>query len=95
MTANRLSDGAVVYLALDGVWVEDVIQALVAHDADAAAALEAAGAQAAADRIVVEPYLIDVLDSGLGPKPLRYRERIRAQGPSVRLDLGYQAGTEG
>ena len=42
-------------------------------------------------RIVVDPYEIEV-DTGTGsPVPVRFREKIRALGPTVRLDLGKQA----
>ena len=83
VTANRLADGAVVFLAADGRWVERVAAGAVAGEGEAAAAL-LKRAEADARTEVVAPYLIDV-----GPAPdgtvvaLRYRERIRAEGPSV------------
>ena len=83
VTANRLSDGAVVFLAPDGSWVERLAGGQVVPEGEAAAAL-LKRAEASARTEVVAPYLIDV---GLGADgriaALRYRERIRAEGPSV------------
>jgi hypothetical protein len=93
LTANRLSDGAVVYLGAGG-WSEWIDAASVAADETAAADLEARGAQAVAERQVVDPYLIDVISEGGHLAAARLRERIRAAGPTVRLDLGKQAMQE-
>lgn len=82
VTANRLRDGLVVYLAEGGRWVEEVGQAVMASDAESAKALLAAGEQAVADRVVVAPYLIDVRAEGGRVMPTRYREVLRALGPS-------------
>jgi hypothetical protein len=93
ITANRLSDGAVLFLGPEGYWVEDVTAARVEADEDGHAALEAAGAEAVARQLLVEPYLIDVERSGDGAiRPTRYRERIRARGPSTHPHFGKQAG---
>ena len=88
-TANRLLDGAVVYLGPDGVWGEAIGRARIAADADQAAELEAQGQEAVAARHVVEPYLIDVKisDDG-GPVPIGWRETIRAHGPTVLDQAG-------
>src|SRR5215469_4893153 len=83
MTANRLRDGAVVYLAADGRWSTAIADGDVARDAAAAERLTAAGHQAAADQVVVGPYLIAVAVKDHGVEPLGTRERIRALGPSV------------
>ena len=40
---------------------------------------------------VIDPYLIEVTLDGAAPRPVSNREAIRAQGPTVRLDLGKQA----
>lgn len=93
LTANRLSDGAVVYLGANG-WSEWIEAARVATDDAAAADLEACGARAVAEREVVDPYLIEVTPASGGFAPARLRERIRAAGPTVRLDLGKQAVQE-
>jgi hypothetical protein len=83
VTANRLRDGAVVFLREDGGWSTDLADSAVARDAEAAKRLQAVGAQAAAAQIVVEPYLIEVSDASGKLIPITYRERIRAFGPSI------------
>ncbi len=82
-TANRLRDGAVVYLAADGRWSTRFLESTVAEDAAAAERLMAIANQAAVDRIVVGPYLIEVAAAGGPLQPLGTRERIRASGPSI------------
>jgi len=91
LTANRLDDGQVVYLAAGAAWTHRLAEAHVADDDDTAAALQAAAEQAVARRAVVDPYLFEVDPQGGTPRPLRMREAIRARGPSVRPDLGHQA----
>ena len=91
VTANRLVDGVVVFLAADGQWSERVGDATVAPDKASADALMAMGEGAAEQRIVVGPYLMEIIEGPAGPQPLTLRERIRAGGPTVRLDLGKQA----
>jgi hypothetical protein len=92
VTANRLSDGVVVYLAANDQWVERIEGARVADGKQAAEALLSESEAHVRACRVVAPYLIDVvaaLDGKL--KPSSYREAMRALGPSVRLDLGKQA----
>ena len=86
LTANRLEDGLVIYLGQNG-WNTDPDNAIRAYDDDQAAVLEYQGKQAAQHNEVADPYLID-LDND---SPVRWRETIRANGPTVRPDLGYQA----
>jgi len=81
LTANRLADGAVVFRAADGRWVERLAGAEVVDEAAAPALLKAGEAEVATK--VVGPYLIEVAISDGEPVPLRYRERIRAEGPSI------------
>lgn len=91
VTANRLGDGRVVYLGPEDSWVERIEAAEVAAGKDPAAALlSRAEAPAHATR-VVGPYLMDVIVEAGRPRAASNREIIRAQGPSVRIDLGYQA----
>ena len=90
LTANRLQDGVVVYLAADGGWVESIEGALIARSADEARSLQAQGARDAARNVVVEPYLAEVAETGSRPVPARMRERVRVEGPSVLGDVpGY------
>ena len=84
VTANRLNDGVVVYLTAEGSWSERVEDgAVVAPGAEEKALLAAADRSVAA-RLVVAPYAIDVDVGATGQvRPVRYRERIRADGPSI------------
>ena len=91
ISANRLGDGIVVYLTADGDWTEclESAQALCGK-AQGEAALEVAFG-AVETCLVVDPYLIDIDDSGGARRPTLGREAIRALGPTVRTDLGKQA----
>lgn len=89
ITANRLGDGLVIFLTADG-WSADINDATVAESKEQTQALLALAEQDAGR--VVGPYEIAVerQDDG-GLRPLKYREVLRTRGPSVRVDLGYQA----
>ncbi len=93
VTANRLSDGRVVYLTASAHWSEDPAGAAVAPDSEAAKALLARAEADAARARVVAPYLIELSEDPGVALPRRYRERIRAAGPSVRPDLGRAAAS--
>jgi len=90
VTANRLLDGLVVYFDDQLRWSENINDAqLVRSKEEADDFLEKGRAAVAHD--VVEPYLIDVEIENGSIVPVRYREKLRILGPSVRLDLGRQA----
>ena len=91
LSANRLGDGLVVYLTASGGWSERIAESeIVTTEVDGERLIDvSAGAVAAQD--IVDPYLIDVAEIDGIVEPLRYRELIRARGPSVRTDLGKQA----
>lgn len=84
LTANRLSDGIVVFLDDLGAWAHSVESAAVARTPDEVRALESRGANDAARNLVVDPYLVEMreLASG-GLEPVRFRERVRLAGPSI------------
>src|SRR5262245_40145276 len=91
LTANRLRDGIVVFLDFEGAWSETLAAAAVARSPDEVRALKDRGTYDAARNIVVEPYLIEMRETLGGLLPLRYRERVRAAGPSVLDDVpGYR-----
>jgi len=96
LTANRLLDGEVVWLGHGDDphrrWVDTLALARVLDTPEAEARALEEGAAAVADRHVVEPYLIELSQAQSGALvPVRFRERIRAQGPTTRTDLGKQA----
>ena len=84
LTANRLSDGRVVFLTTSGRWSPELCEARVAEDADAQASLSALGEAAEAACEVVGPYLIDVRHEDDGLVAVEIREAIRANGPTVQ-----------
>ncbi len=91
LTANRLIDGAVVYLAMDGGWVERLDEARVLEAKPDTEAALAFGTEAEQRQLLVHPYLFEVQQAGDHLRPVKQRELIRAAGPSVRRDLGKQA----
>ena len=82
-TANRLSDGAVVFLTRAASWSEVIDNAVVALEPRAAAALGEHGKAAEAANHVTGSYVIDVERRDGRVLPLHIRERIRALGPTV------------
>lgn len=91
LTANRLGDGAVVFLNRAGHWIEAIDDAAVALEKDAQSALEQRGKEAEARNQVTGAYLFDVERRDGHVRALHIKERIRALGPTVRVDLGKQA----
>lgn len=89
LTANRLSDGEVVFWR-GGDWVERLADAEVFSDADVAASAE--GQARAQPTVVIDPYLIDLVETSGFWTPVSYRERIRALGPSNHEHHGKQSG---
>ena len=88
LTANRLIDGDVVFWKA-GQWVEQFGDAQLWADDDPAA-VEAEAAGKSQPKIVVDAYLIDLIESEGLWAPISYRERIRALGPTNHLHHGKQ-----
>jgi hypothetical protein len=91
VSANRLDDGIVVFLGRGDIWVERIAEAEVFADKAALAAGAARGDAAVKNNLVVDIAPVDVEITPRGPEPTHIRERIRAAGPTVRLDHGKQA----
>lgn len=92
LTANRLSDGVIVFLDFEGAWSTIFAEATVASSPDEVRALEDRGAYDAQRNLVVEPYLVEVREIDGQLVPVRQRERVRAAGPSILADVpGYVA----
>ena len=77
VTANRLTDGIVVYLAKDG-WTEELGRARIASTEDEIKTLEDEAAKEVKARKVVAVYPMDVALHDGTVDPLSVRERIRA-----------------
>ena len=78
VTANRLTDGIVVYLAPDGSWVEDIARARIASTENETKALEDVAAKDVKARKVVAVYPMEVALVDGAVDPLSVREKIRA-----------------
>lgn len=83
LTANRLTDGIAVWYDVDGRWNESIARSQIARTQEDATRLEAIGKQAFAENLVLDVNLIDIEDSNGFIRPLRLRERIRAEGPTI------------
>ncbi|MBS0363337.1 MAG: DUF2849 domain-containing protein [Proteobacteria bacterium] len=88
LTGNLLADGEAVFWR-QGQWVPRFVDAQLFDDE--AVAEEAEGQAKSAQTVVVDPYLIDVIESDGLWAPLSFRERIRALGPSNHPHHGKQA----
>jgi hypothetical protein len=89
--ANRLNDGRVVFLTAAGAWSEWIADAAVVTEAAEKARLTAVAEAAVTSCHVVDPLPIEVTIDGDEIVPVKLRERIRAQGPTVHTDHGKQA----
>lgn len=83
VTANYTDDGGVAWRRADGTWSRQIAEAGLL-DAPAATAA-AASAKVSEQREISDPYVIEVHADGATIAPLTARERIRANGPTIRL----------
>ena len=91
LTANTLGQGEVVYFNAELGWVLGFEEAEILADENAKDAL-AAASEWVRRREIVNPYLFAVRVEDGQVMPEKAREVIRAAGPTVRRDLGKQAG---
>jgi hypothetical protein len=85
VTANRLIDGAVVYLTENDSWSETIADACLATSETKKIILLESAALALKNQKIVGPYAMTAEDSPLGPVPQSQRERIRAAGPTIQF----------
>ncbi|MBT5110510.1 MAG: DUF2849 domain-containing protein [Rhodospirillaceae bacterium] len=83
VTANRLTDGFVVYMAGGNEWSTDIEDSARARSPAAGEQLLVTGRRAMDTQEIIDPYLIDADDRNGRISPVKYRERIRATGPST------------
>ena len=86
--ANRLVDGAVVFLAPDAGWTTAIASGVVIDDEAEAQRLLGAAKQLEARSPVIDPQVIQVKVEDGSAWPIEIRELIRAFGPTVRTDRG-------
>jgi hypothetical protein len=83
ISANTLATGVVVFLGPNGVWVEQIAEAVPFADA-AAAELGLVAAKMDEKRaIVVDAFIVDRKDDAEGPAAMSLRNAIRAYGPTI------------
>ena len=83
LTANDLRTGRVVYFNSKGEWTGFITEAQLARDELAAERLLTKGQLAEQAQLVVGAYLIEVDGQYEVPIPVRYREQLRVNGPSI------------
>jgi hypothetical protein len=91
VTANRLREGDVVYLAAEGAWSEWISDSAVAETPEQEGRLIEIAERAVADQLVVGPYVMPIEREDGQIRPLGKREILRAKGPSTHAHLGKQA----
>ena len=85
--ANRLRDGAVVFLAASEAWEPKIAAGAVIENEADATRLMALAKRHETECQVIDPQLIEVEVDGGSPRPTAIREAIRAFGPTVRTDV--------
>lgn len=90
ITGNRLDTGRVIYLGSDHQWVDRFSQALLfsAMD-DAQAAMDIASTRTTQ---IADLYIVEANADGIPGGREALKETIRNLGPTMRTDLGKQAG---
>jgi hypothetical protein len=82
ITGNATDDGAPIYLQTNGRWTRRLAEGLAITCEEQRDRL--LGEAKAAERIVCDPYVIDVRQTSRGQlQGASLRERIRAEGPTV------------
>jgi hypothetical protein len=83
ISANRLTDGIVVYAGHGGAWIERLSEAKVFTSKAEADAGLAAAQKDKSGNLIVEPCLVDITGDERGIRPASLREMIRAHGPTI------------
>jgi len=84
LTANDLRSGGVVFATAHGGWSPFISQALLPKNSEMSDELELFGQQSVDRQLVVEPFFIDIVFKNGAPCPVRLREQLRVNGPSVQ-----------
>ncbi len=95
VTANRLREGDVVYLTDTGRWSVHLNESRISDDAGVLDALMAQAEADVAARLIIGPYLMEVIEVDGILQPISTREIIRAAGPTVRADYREDHRTAG
>ena len=93
--ANLLTDGRVVFLTADGGWSKRYEEAVVSSNDKPIEALLAEAEKSEQKNEVVSIVAAEAVVSADGTTvPDHMKPLMQTKGPSVRPDLGYQAGQE-
>jgi hypothetical protein len=84
VTGNFTADGAVAWRRADGTWSRRIDDAGLLND-EASAKQLAAASLATEQRLISDPYGIEVYADGNTIDPLTARQRIRANGPTIPM----------
>ena len=88
LTANRLTDGRVVFFDGEGGWSEDRSRALLAEQGGGHDAALARARQSESDNVVVAIEAVEVERHDGAIRPLHLRDRIRFGGPTIFVAAG-------
>ncbi len=83
VTGNFTEDGAVAWRRADGTWSRTIADAGLVDESTAKA--QAATAGTTEQRLICDPYGIEVAAVAGTIDPLTARQRIRANGPTIQL----------
>jgi len=87
LTASDLRSGGVVFLTESGDWSPYISKALISENSAVVEMFEKQGQLSVAEQKIVGPYLMEInLENGL-PNPVRFREQLRVNGPSVQAEF--------
>lgn len=93
LVGNRLDDGRAVFFNAETGWVADATGATLAQGPALEALIETAKTDIARN-FIAGFEAVEAEQGRDGVRPLHGRPLMQSQGPSVRLDLGYQTGLE-
>jgi hypothetical protein len=85
MSANRLTDGIIVYLGPQGEWLSHIGAASRLTSEEACEAAMAKARAAVAANLILDPLIVDVTEGAEGLHAKSLRNAIRAAGPSVNF----------
>jgi hypothetical protein len=83
VTGNFTEDGAVAWRRADGTWSRTIADAGLVDESTAKA--QSATAHTTEQRLICDPYGIEVAVESGTIDPLTARQRIRANGPTIQL----------
>lgn len=83
VTGNFTEDGAVAWRRADGTWSRKIADAGLVDEPTATS--QSAAARSTEQRLICDPYGVEVAVEAGVIDPLTARQRIRANGPTIQL----------